>query len=103
MRPTEADPTILPNVVRSFRADLPELTIVPSHGCTQVQLEDLAADRLDVGVLTGPCSLPGSGTWPVQTDAFVAVLPERHRLAAKRRLKLADSADEPFVMGEPRL
>lgn len=92
---------ILPNVVRSFRAAFPDVTIVPNHGCTQAQIDDLAADRLDVGFLTGPWSSAGYKTWPVQTDTFVAVLPERHRLATKPRLALADFASEPFVMGEP--
>jgi DNA-binding transcriptional LysR family regulator len=93
---------ILPNVVHSFRAAHPDIVIVASHGCTRAQIDDLAADRLDVGFFTGPWSLAGYETWTVQTDAFVAVLPQRHRLATKPNLALADFADEPFVMGEPR-
>jgi DNA-binding transcriptional LysR family regulator len=94
---------ILPHVVRSFRSAHPDITISASHACTQAQIEDLDADRLDVGFLTGPWSGSGYETWEVQTDGFAAVLPERHRLASKEKLILEDFADEPFVMGEPRL
>jgi DNA-binding transcriptional LysR family regulator len=93
---------ILPNVVRSFRSAYPGVTITANHGCTQAQIDDLDADRLDVGFLTGPWSRPGYETWTVQTDSLVAVLPERHRLAAKPTLSLDDFADEPFVTGDPR-
>lgn len=93
---------ILPNVVRSFRGTHPGVTITANHGCSQAQIDDLDADRLDVGFLTGPWSRPGYETWVVQTDTLVAVLPERHRLALKPKLSPADFADEPFVTGEPR-
>lgn len=94
---------ILPNVVGTFRSAYPDVTITASHGCTQAQIDDLQADRLDIGFLTGPWSSEGYETWTVQTDSVVAVLPERHRLATKSELLLTDFADEPFVMGEPRL
>jgi DNA-binding transcriptional LysR family regulator len=93
---------ILPNVVRSFRSAHPGITIMANHGCTQAQIDDLDADRLDLGFLTGPFSRPGYETWPVQVDSMVAVLPERHPLATKHTLSLDDFADEPFVTGEPR-
>jgi DNA-binding transcriptional LysR family regulator len=93
---------ILPNVVRSFRSAYPGVTITANHGCSQAQIDDLDADRLDVGFLTGPWSRPGYETWPLQVDSLVAVLPERHRLAAKRTLSVDDFAHEPFVTGEPR-
>jgi DNA-binding transcriptional LysR family regulator len=94
---------ILPHVVRSFRSAHPDVTIRANHACTQAQIDDLEADRLDIGFLTGPWSSPGYQTWDVQTDGFAAVIPERHRLAAKDRLTMADFAEEPFVMGEPHL
>jgi DNA-binding transcriptional LysR family regulator len=94
--------SILPNVVRSFRSAFPEIAIAANHGCSQAQIDDLEADRLDVGFLTGPWARDGYETWTVQTDAFIAVLPERHPLAGTSPLTLADFADEPFVMGEPR-
>lgn len=93
---------ILPTVVRSFRSACPGVTITANHGCSQAQIDDLDADRLDVGFLTGPWSRPGYETWTVQMDTLVALLPERHRLAAKPTLSPADFADEPFVTGEPR-
>jgi DNA-binding transcriptional LysR family regulator len=93
---------ILPTVVRSFRSACPSVTITANHGCSQAQIDDLDADRLDVGFLTGPWSRPGYETWIVQTDTLVAVLPERHRLALKPALSPSDFAHEPFVTGEPR-
>ncbi len=93
---------ILPTVVRSFRAAHPNIAIEANHGCTQAQIDDLETGKLDVGFFTGPWSRDGYSTWVVQQDAFVAVLPAQHRLANTPVLRLADLADEPFVLGEPR-
>lgn len=93
---------ILPHVIRSFRGAFPEIAIKVYHGCTRVQIDRLEANRLDVGFITAPWSKPGYETWTVQIDSVVAVLPERHRLARKSKLVLADFVDEPFVMGEPQ-
>jgi DNA-binding transcriptional LysR family regulator len=93
---------ILPTVVRTFRAAHPNITIQANHGCTQAQIDELESDKLDVGFFTGPWSRAGYSTWVVQQDAFVAVLPAQHRLANAPVLRLADLADEPFVLGEPR-
>jgi DNA-binding transcriptional LysR family regulator len=81
----------------------PDVTIKANHACTQAQIDDLDADRLDVGFLTGPWSNPDYETWEVQTDGFAAVLPERHGLASKAALTLRDFREESFVMGEPHL
>jgi DNA-binding transcriptional LysR family regulator len=93
---------ILPMVVRTFRAAYPNIAIEANHGCTQAQIDDLETGKLDVGFFTGPWSRDGYSTWVVQQDAFVAVLPAQHRLANTPVLRLADLADEPFVLGEPR-
>jgi DNA-binding transcriptional LysR family regulator len=93
---------ILPTVVRTFRAAHPNIAIEANHGCTQAQIDDLETGKLDVGFFTGPWSRDGYNTWVVQQDAFVAVLPAQHRLANTPALRLADLAEEPFVLGEPR-
>jgi DNA-binding transcriptional LysR family regulator len=40
---------------------------------------------------------PGLASRVVAEDSLVVVLPARHRLARRKRLRLADLADEPFV------
>lgn len=40
---------------------------------------------------------PGLASRAVSADPLVAVLPARHRLARRKRIRLAELADEPFV------
>jgi len=88
----------LPTLIRALAADAqpsPQL----SEMTTPEQLEALAADRIDVGLLHPPVpKLPDLRSMPLGRDPFWAALPVGHKLAARRRLRFADIAHEPFVL-----
>jgi DNA-binding transcriptional LysR family regulator len=89
---------IVPDIVRAFRAAHPEVEVRLRELSTAEQLEALAAGALDVGFARLPLDEPAVELEPVATEPILAALPEGHRLATKRKVRLHDLATEPFVM-----
>lgn len=89
----------LPMLLQAFQQTEPKITLKPHHDVTSLQVEKLEAGLLDVGFVTGPVNLRGFDQVPIQTDRFVCVVHENHRFAGKRRVELAELADEDFVHG----
>ena len=115
----------LPRILRAFRQAYPEVVLDLETLTTLRQTEALRDGRIDVGLLrpnapavalgttsagqrvaSGAGSArgttvvelaPGLASRVVAADPLVAVLPARHPLAKRKRLRLAELADEPFV------
>ncbi len=110
----------LPRILGAFREAYPEVVLDLETLTTLRQTQALRDGRIDVGLLRpnapGPASSPylgkrgasGGGTTVVELapglasravseDPLVAVLPARHRLARRKRIRLAELADEAFV------
>ena len=66
---------------------------------TALQHTALLQGRIDIGFVIGEFRVPRILNLHVDSDDFVALLPEGHRLAGRPSLRLADLADEPFVLG----
>ncbi|HWE55927.1 MAG TPA: LysR family transcriptional regulator [Acidimicrobiales bacterium] len=69
-------------------------------------LQELAAGRLDIAlsveyVDSPPTTDPRFSRLPLLQDEFRALLPARHRLAAKRSIALADLRDEQWIGSLP--
>ena len=90
---------VLPRLLQEFRVIEPRVTINPHHGVTTEQLEKLKAGVLDIGFVTGPIHLQGYEQVPIQSDRFVCIVQENHRLAKASSIALTDLADEDFVHG----
>jgi DNA-binding transcriptional LysR family regulator len=97
----------LPRLLSAFRQAYPEVVLDLEAWTTLRQTEALRDGRIDVGLLrlstpvgeTAVVQLaPGLASRVVAEDSLVVVLPARHRLARRKRLRLADLADEPFVI-----
>lgn len=113
----------LPRLLGTFREAYPEVVLDLATMTTLHQTEALRDGRIDVGLLRpnapapvggragsrgGGGDAPGDGTvvvrlapglesQAVSADPLVAALPARHRLARRKRVRLAELADEPFV------
>ena len=89
----------LPAILKAFRMEHPGVTVDLAHMWTERQREAIIAGDIDIGFLIGPFAAPGIDSLTVLEERFVAVLPEAHALAQKRRVKLADLREEPFILG----
>ncbi|SHH90808.1 LysR family transcriptional regulator [Marivita hallyeonensis] len=89
----------LPTLLKDFQERQRQITLKPQHGVTLMQLNRLAEGQLDIGFVTGPVNKNGYEEHPVQTEAFVCVCADSHRLAVRQSIQLAELANEDFVHG----
>ena len=89
---------LLPPLVRAFRRDYPAVDLGLRSLNRREQLSALQARRMDIGLLPGPVP-PGELVGETFASApLVAALPEGHRLAREKTLRMDMLAAEPFVM-----
>jgi LysR family hydrogen peroxide-inducible transcriptional activator len=96
--PTVA-PYLLPRIMARCRRRHPDLAFEISESPTQALLAGLVRGELDAIVISPPVDT----TQPLQLrplfeDEFLLALPRQHRLAARRRVKLADLRDEAMIL-----
>lgn len=86
-------------VLGAFRRSYPEVGVHVRTGSSDEFLRRIAVGELDVGFLglAEGVTPQGVQTRELSRERLVAVLAEGHRLAERRRLRLEDLADEPFV------
>ncbi|HEX2543544.1 MAG TPA: LysR substrate-binding domain-containing protein [Ramlibacter sp.] len=90
---------VLQRLVPRVRAELPRLELVLREGSSMGIVQSLANGDIDAGFLWTPVLRPMGAQFQVlQRDTLVAALPAGHRLAQHARLRLADLADEAFIM-----
>lgn len=87
----------LPEVIRQFQKDFPNIKIQMLEAVHQ-KLDDLLAEqRVDFCVFSAPPA--GDVEWiPLRKDRMVAVLPENHPLAAAESYPIANYGVEPLIM-----
>ncbi|MDZ7709548.1 MAG: LysR family transcriptional regulator [Roseovarius sp.] len=90
---------VLPVLLKQFGQKHPGITLRPHHGVTATQLQELKDDKLDIGFVTGPVRQQGFHSRVVQTDRPICIVPDRHHLASRNSVTLAELADENFVHG----
>lgn len=83
----------------AFHRDHPEVRIALRGGGSDTFVSAIGDGRLDVAVLGLPDTGPPQGVASrvLGRQRHVAVVSARHRLARRRRVRLADLAGEPFV------
>lgn len=88
----------LPRLARAVRASHPGVELV-MLGQTYAHraLAEVADGSLDLGFVRLPVTQPGVATRVIAEERLVCALPSDHRLARRRRIPVADLADEPFV------
>ena len=90
---------VLPPLLRAFHAQYPDVRLDLRELPTENQL-GLIGGELDLGVVRDPRVEQDDDLTltPLVDEPLFAALPHDHRLAARRRVDLAELAADPFVM-----
>jgi DNA-binding transcriptional LysR family regulator len=89
---------VLPEAVRTFRGERPEVHISLRELPTEEQLEALRRDQLDVGFVRAPAAPDDLRMERVLREPVVAALPADHPLAGEPAVALRELAGESFVL-----
>jgi DNA-binding transcriptional LysR family regulator len=92
-----ADLRIVPRLVPRFREQYPHIRLTLHHLGGARLVEALKDDRVRVAILRAPIDEPGIETITVARERLVAVVPEDHPLAHKRRIRFKDLARLPMI------
>lgn len=88
----------IPKIVRAFRERLPNVEVVLHSLDRAAQLKALRERRIDVGFNRFFTEEPDLAWEVIQTEPMSVVVPERHPLAKRASLSLAELAREPLVL-----
>ena len=88
----------LPALLERFQSAHERLDVVLIELNSQEQIDALVNDELDLGFIHTDQVPAPLRTHHVDTERFVACLPESHPAAARRTVRLAQLADDPFVL-----
>ncbi len=89
----------LPGILKAFRVKYPQVMVDLEYMPTAMQHTAILQGRIDVGFMIGEFRAQKVINLPVDSDDYVALLPEGHRLAGRASIQLAELAEEPFVLG----
>ena len=89
----------VPALIRAFRNAYPGVELMLTEGNTTQLLAALTQGRLDLAfVRPGDHAFAGITLYQIASEPMKIVLPVKHFLATRRRLSLAELADESFVL-----
>jgi DNA-binding transcriptional LysR family regulator len=90
--------SLVPSVVRRYRALRPDVELQLRERSTEDQLRELRAHAIDVALVPLPVDAPDLRTEVVRREPAVAALPAAHPLARLERVPLERLAAEPLVL-----
>ena len=97
---------LVPRALAAFRAAYPKVALSLVEGTTPVLLERLAAGDADVAVVssspTGQIDTARFDLHPLLDERLLVAVSRAHRLARRRTVRLAELADDPFIVGSAR-
>lgn len=89
----------LPSLLRNYWKQFPDV-VTDLEYAPSAQLRTAVLDgSIDIGFVIGRVQNDRIRNALLETNDFVALLPDTHPLAARPQLRLADLAHEPFVLG----
>ncbi len=91
----------VPELLRAFRADHPRVRFALVQNYGEAMLERLRAGELDLCLTSPMPEAPDLEVRRLDEQRLRLVVPDDHRLAARRRVRLAEAAEESFVTLEP--
>src|SRR5215470_7105635 len=90
---------LLPRALAAFSQRHPGITLTFREAGSRTLVQLLEQGDLDLAVVIQPIRHPVLETLPLLEEELLLAVPRSHALAGgKRRVRLADLADEPFVL-----
>ncbi|MEV6283990.1 LysR substrate-binding domain-containing protein [Kribbella sp. NPDC051770] len=90
--------SLLPSLARTLREELPGVDFsFRGEMLAPDQAAALLAGEIDLGVLRPPVDEPGLELHALRREKLIVALPDGHRLAARKRLRVVDLRDENFI------
>ncbi|MEU6989737.1 LysR family transcriptional regulator [Streptomyces sp. NPDC046465] len=91
----------VPGLIRAFRADHPRVrfSLVQNYG--EAMIERLRAGELDLCLTSPVPDAPDLVARRLDEQRLRLVVPDDHRLASRKRVRLTEAAEEAFVTLEP--
>lgn len=94
---------LVPRALAAFRTAYPEVALSLVEGLTPALLERLVSGDADVAVVsTSPTSLLDQGRFDLHhllDERLLVAVSREHRLARRRTVRLAELADDAFIVG----
>jgi DNA-binding transcriptional LysR family regulator len=88
---------LVPRLVSSFRQDHPQVRFeLHQHGEASI-LQELLDGAADLIITSATFGHPQVSWQRLMTEPLRLTVPPRHRLARRKRIRLAEVADEPFI------
>ncbi|MFB8027115.1 LysR family transcriptional regulator [Streptomyces sp. NPDC056465] len=91
----------VPALIRAFRADHPGVRFQLVQNYAEAMLDRLRAGGLDLCLTSPVPDAPDLVATRLDEQRLRLVVPDDHRLAGRRRVRLAEAAEEAFVTLEP--
>ena len=93
---------LLPELITRFRTSHPEIGFELRELPSSDQLEELGANRIDLGIVRLPlANATDCNLKVIKRERMIAVLPRDHQLASASAIGLKDLAHETFMMFPP--
>lgn len=89
---------VLPGLLRSFRAQVPDVDLELHELTTDQQLPWLRENRLDLGFVRPPIEESEFNLMTILQEPLVAAVPETHPLAQQAQISLKSLATEAFIL-----
>ncbi|RYL99230.1 LysR family transcriptional regulator [Sporolactobacillus sp. THM7-7] len=89
---------ILPRIIREYRKQFPDVSVMLQELSTPDQISALTDGRIDVGLLHPPVAGSLIETEPVQRGFCALSMPKNHPLAKKDKITIQDLRDVPFIV-----
>jgi len=89
---------LLPEVLAAFRRKFPLIEVLVNTAVTEVVLQQLLAQTIDLGIIMSPAeALKSVDSLPLLQEELVIILPTEHHLADRAVLTAQDLSDIPFI------
>ena len=89
---------VLPEIIQAFRQEFPDVKVTLTEMSTEMQIQALLKETIDVGFIHTPIEQPEIKTITFLREPLVVALPPNHPLANQETIDLVSLKNEPFVL-----